>query len=131
MFQPWQLYLILIWGLDFKGSPDNKIDGFYHVVTPSVKQIKAYLRDTVPLVFAADVGSVFVNWSSNSVFNTSDNGQKGGHAMVISGYDDSKHAFRIRNSWGNTWGDNGSAWIDYDFFVNDFCTEVFMANNNK
>lgn len=113
----------------FVGAPDNKINSFYHVVSPSVKQIKAYLRDTVPLVFAANVGAVFVNWSGSQVFNTSDNGEKGGHAMVISGYDDSKHAFRIRNSWGTTWGDNGSAWVDYDFFFNDFCIEVFMAKN--
>lgn len=117
----------------FAGDSANKIVSFNHVVSsgglPSVKQIKAYLRDTVPLVFAANVGDIFSNWRSDKVFSATDNGTKGGHAMVISGYDDSKHAFRIRNSWGTAWGDNGSAWVDYDFFMNDFCEEVFVASN--
>lgn len=119
----------------FMGDTINKIDSFNHVVSdgglPSVKQIKAYIRDTVPLVFAAEVGDAFESWCSNGVFSSSDNGEKGGHAMVISGYDDSKHAFRVRNSWGIMWGDNGSAWVDYDFFMNDFCMEVFVASNKS
>lgn len=114
---------------NFTGDIDNKIASFYHVVSPSVKQIKAYLNDTVPLVFAANVGDVFTNWHGSGVFNSPENGRTGGHAMVISGYDNSKHAFRIRNSWGVSWGDNGSAWVDYDFFLNDFCEEVFIAKN--
>lgn len=118
---------------NFVGDTTNKIAGFNHVVSsgglPSVKQIKAYLNDTIPLVFAANVGEIFSGWKSNSVFKISDNGKKGGHAMVLVGYDDSKHAFRIRNSWGVSWGDNGSAWVDYDFFMNDFCEEVFVVSN--
>lgn len=37
----------------------------------------------------------------------------GGHAMVITGYDDSKSAYRVLNSWGGDWGDNGYLWWDY------------------
>lgn len=118
----------------FVGDTINKIASFNHVVSggslPSVKQIKAYLNDTVPLVFAANVGNVFQNWRGDQVFKLPDSGMTGGHAMVISGYDDAKHAFRIRNSWGVLWGDKGSAWVDYDFFINDFCTEVFVAQNH-
>jgi len=42
-----------------------------------------------------------------------------GHMMVIIAYDDKKSggAFRILNSWGEKWGDNGKLWIKYnDFF---------------
>jgi C1A family cysteine protease len=39
------------------------------------------------------------------------------HAMVITGYDDDKKAFRVMNSWSTAWGDKGFAWIDYDFFL--------------
>lgn len=114
----------------FVGDTMNKIAHFHHVVSPSVKQIKAYLNDTIPLVFAADVGEVFSKWRSDQVFKLPDNGSKEGHAMVISGYDDSKHAFRIRNSWGVAWGDNGSAWVDYNFFISGgFCEQVFVASN--
>ena len=33
--------------------------------------------------------------------------------MVIVGYDDAKSAYRIQNSWGTDWGDQGYSWWDY------------------
>jgi hypothetical protein len=39
----------------------------------------------------------------------------GGHAMLMVGYDDTKKAFRVKNSWGSGWGDNGYVWMSYDF----------------
>ncbi len=41
-------------------------------------------------------------------------GHCGGHAMVFTGYDDAKNAYRVLNSWGGDWGDNGYLWWDYD-----------------
>lgn len=47
----------------------------------------------------------------------------GGHAVVIVGYDDTlehdghKGHFRIMNSWGETWGDKGFAWLPYDYIT--------------
>jgi Papain family cysteine protease len=35
------------------------------------------------------------------------------HAVIITGWDEDKKAWRIRNSWGNGFGDNGYAWIGY------------------
>lgn len=37
----------------------------------------------------------------------------GGHAISIVGYDDSKQAWLIRNSWGEEWGEKGFAWVAY------------------
>ncbi len=36
--------------------------------------------------------------------------------MVVIGYNDTKNAFKVMNSWGTKWGDNGFAWIDYANF---------------
>jgi C1A family cysteine protease len=33
--------------------------------------------------------------------------------MVLIGYDDSREEFRLQNSHGREWGDNGYAWIGY------------------
>ena len=33
--------------------------------------------------------------------------------MVITGYDDTKSAYRVLNSWGPDWGDGGYLWWDY------------------
>lgn len=39
----------------------------------------------------------------------------GPHALVILGYSDKKHAYRIVNSWDpDKWGERGFAWVDYD-----------------
>lgn len=37
------------------------------------------------------------------------------HAVTIIGYDDTKNAWLIQNSWGTSWGCNGKLWIDYNF----------------
>lgn len=101
---------------------------------PSEKVVKAYIRDTIPLVFGARLGSRFMDWSSDKVFKSDVydyTGMHQYHAMVLVGYDDSLHAFRIRNSWGTQWGDKGSAWVDYDFFLKGFCTDIFVLKNGQ
>ena len=35
------------------------------------------------------------------------------HDIVLIGWDDSKGAWLLRNSWGTTWGDQGYCWIGY------------------
>lgn len=47
----------------------------------------------------------------------------GAHAVVIVGFDDTKKAWIIKNSWGTLWGDNGFGYIAYD----DLDTAVGMA----
>ena len=46
----------------------------------------------------------------------------GGHAMTVVGYDDTLNggSFRLVNSWGYDWGDNGYVWIRYSDFKK-FC----------
>jgi hypothetical protein len=38
----------------------------------------------------------------------------GGHAYVINGVDTIKKQFRIKNSWGTSWGKNGHAFISFN-----------------
>ncbi|PKL19300.1 MAG: hypothetical protein CVV49_01575 [Spirochaetae bacterium HGW-Spirochaetae-5] len=35
------------------------------------------------------------------------------HAIVIVGWDDSKKAWLVRNSWSEGWGENGYVWVEY------------------
>lgn len=43
-------------------------------------------------------------------------GSAGGHAYMINGVSVSKKLFRIKNSWGRSWGDRGHAYISFDDF---------------
>jgi C1A family cysteine protease len=47
---------------------------------------------------------------------TEDIGQVGGHGMIVVGYDDTRKAFRIQNSWGRNWADGGYGWFGYEFW---------------
>lgn len=40
-----------------------------------------------------------------------DGAEVGGHAVMLRGYGRARDQFRIVNSWGNWWGENGQAWI--------------------
>jgi len=99
-----------------------------------LENFKTYLSQGRPILFAGKLGDNFRRrWGDKTVLY-SDYNQSGGHAMVLVGYDDSKGtggAFKVRNSWGTDWGDNGSIWIDYGFFLNDFCKYAFVAQNSS
>lgn len=120
------------------GDTTNRIASYYHVINdgelPRLGQIKSYIADTIPLVIGARLGDKFMRWNSDKVISRDTynyNGMHAYHAMVVVGYDDSRHAFRVRNSWGADWGDKGSIWVDYGFFCREFCFAVFMAENNN
>lgn len=78
---------------------------------PSVAELKAALVAHGPLAVAVYVSPAFQAYSGG-VFNEN-NTSWINHGVVIVGWDDSKGAWRIRNSWGTGWGDNGYMWIKY------------------
>lgn len=58
----------------------------------------------------------------------------GGHAVLCVGYDDSKQAFLVRNSWGPIykapWPDSaerGSFWLPYEYMMNSDLAEDFWV----
>jgi hypothetical protein len=38
---------------------------------------------------------------------------EGGHSCVVVGYDDDRQAWKIQNSWGTDWGEQGYLWVAY------------------
>lgn len=38
----------------------------------------------------------------------------GGHAILVRGFNVKKNAFKLRNSWGISWGITGDCWIRFD-----------------
>ncbi len=51
----------------------------------------------------------------------------GGHAVMAIGYDNSKKAFLILNSWGPEWGLDGTFWMPYSYIIDDsFCDDFWV-----
>ena len=58
----------------------------------------------------------------------------GGHAVLFVGYDDSKSVFKFKNSWGQSWGENGYGFLPYSYVLEnkafDFWTILEQENND-
>ncbi|PSJ75165.1 hypothetical protein C7N43_20290 [Sphingobacteriales bacterium UPWRP_1] len=79
---------------------------------PSVQQLKQAIAEHGPLISAVTVTPAFLSYAGG-VFNERANFEIN-HGIVIIGWDDAKHAWLIKNSWGTGWGEGGYMWIDYD-----------------
>jgi C1A family cysteine protease len=51
----------------------------------------------------------------------------GGHAVVAAGFDDSKQAILVRNSWGSAWGKSGYFWMPYAYISNTNLADDFWT----
>jgi len=82
---------------------------------PSVAAIKQAISTYGPISAAVCVGSNFQKYTSG-VFSTNESCGSGAvnHAIVLVGWDDTKQAWYLRNSWGANWGENGYMWIKYN-----------------
>jgi len=124
-----------------KGNSSNKLANYRKIadadnnIGMTAANFKYYLNQGRPIVIGARLGDNFMSWNSSSVIKSDtylqDGMQHAYHAMVLSGYDDNKNAFRVRNSWGKSWGDNGSIWVDYNFFLKSFVFAAFVAQNSN
>jgi C1A family cysteine protease/predicted secreted protein len=79
--------------------------------------IKQAIYEHGPVAVAICADSNFDNYdggvlTNGSVSYCSNNGGIN-HAVVLVGWDDSKNAWRLRNSWGAGWGESGYMWITY------------------
>lgn len=83
---------------------------------PSVEEIKRAIYEHGPVAASVCVGPAFSHYSSG-VFSTDESSYctpfPGNHAIILVGWDDNRQAWRLRNSWGTGWGENGYMWIRY------------------
>lgn len=89
--------------------------GFISYDPPSVKQIKEAICKYGPVFSSLKVTQLFMAYGGG-VYDervTVSSPMDTNHAIVIVGWDDSKNAWLVRNSWSGQWGENGYVWIEY------------------
>lgn len=100
----------------FSEAANYKISSYSWLYASDVNAIKTMIANKHVIITTVLTDQSFNNAGAGFIW-TAYSGSKGlGHSVVICGYDDAKHAYKIMNSWGTTWGDSGYSWIDYDFF---------------
>ncbi len=118
----------------FKMRGFNRLTESESVKGINLRAIKEHLATDAPVVIGMMVGGSFMQeMEGQEVWHPSQSDYSqmgfGGHAMCVIGYDDRKEggAFEIMNSWGDSWGINGIAWIKYSDFK-EFVREAYGLN---
>ncbi|ESQ89770.1 C1 family peptidase [Asticcacaulis benevestitus] len=98
----------------------NRVISGWKVAT-DLAYAKTSLASGVPLILGIQVRRDFLQWAKpeGKVYRAVNSPIVGGHAMLITGYDDTKGAFEIMNSWDTWWGDAGFAWVSYETILAD------------
>lgn len=106
-----------------------KAESWAELPSGNYTAIKAQLANGNPAVIGIPVYPDFDDLSaSNPIYDEVDGTSRGGHALCVVGYDDSKRAVKIINSWGKNWGINGYGWISYDLIQNQDIEAYVMTD---
>lgn len=93
------------------------------MVKKDIEHIKSALSDGLPVVFGAEVFPSFGSCEKGFVMMPAEDeiaatratGENNGHAMVFCGFDDEQQLFKVRNSWGTSFGDEGYCYMPYEY----------------
>jgi hypothetical protein len=105
-----------------------KIGSYSKIINTDKDAIKSMVSQNHPVIVTILADNSFVNATAGFIWKTFSGSGNLPHCIVICGYDDSKNAYKIMNSWGTTWGDAGFSWIDYDFFPTKTGTYCYVIN---
>ncbi|HSN97967.1 MAG TPA: C1 family peptidase, partial [Candidatus Nanopelagicales bacterium] len=103
-------------------ASENRLTGFYRIHAAGEARLRAVelaLRANHPVLFGTVLGKPFSGYrgGGHTFFAPARHEWTGRHAMVLTGVERSggRRRFLVRNSWGETWGDAGHAWLDESY----------------
>ncbi len=128
---------------NYKALQYLRLDPSGQTPSETLNAIKATLASGYVSMFGFTVYDS-LDWAADIPYPTAGDKVSGGHAVLAVGYDDarkcrgtsSKGALKIRNSWGQDWGDKGYGWLPYEYVLNgladDFwsCYKLEWVNSN-
>lgn len=106
-----------------------RINDYYRLTSdtgkPTLEDIKRQLANGNPVIISIAIDNDFTS-SSIKLWDINNSVYAGGHAVVLTGYDNEKQAFRLLNSWGSNWGENGYLWATYRKIEQAINEEVYV-----
>lgn len=111
-------------------AKQHLISSWKRVEFRNTGMMKTLLVKGKPILIGMQTDEWFRDLDSGEVYRVGNHRQVGGHAVVVIGYDDRRGAFKILNSWGEDWGDNGYGWIAYEFFK-EVVHEAYVLEDAK
>lgn len=121
-----EVYSIDGW-INFVDWKEENGTDYYRVNIDDMKEAISYGFPLVTGIFTPE------NFTDLEKFYSPAKGATGPHAITIVGYNDDYNggAFRVLNSYGNEWGDNGYFWITYkDLKSNLASSGVYLLYND-
>ncbi len=124
---------------DFRDKPNAKAyqnalktkASVYFRVTQDLVQMKGCLAEGFPFVFGFTAYDYFESAQVAKTgivrLPTTKDAVIGGHAVMAVGYDDKAQTFRVRNSWGKSWGQRGYFTMPYAYLMSSHLASDFWT----
>ena len=96
-----------------RAASQFRIRGWRAIDQGKLDDVKGQLYAGNPVVFGLNISQSFHRVRGTAIYDDVEAPRQGGHAMVLVGYDESRQAFKLINSWGTRWGDEGFGWVSY------------------
>ncbi len=91
--------------------------GYKTIPGDDTQAIKRQLADGHPVAIGAKTHYDLPSWKGSGVYGPTSGIDPGGnHMMLVVGYDDSRGAWLVQNSWGPGFGFGGRYWLSYQTF---------------
>lgn len=93
-----------------------RLGRIYKIEPHDLTTIKLALTEKKPVLIGYLVYENFLNPKPDLVFQEGKGEVLGAQSLVILGFNEKKKAFKVWNTWGTEWGENGTLWISYESF---------------
>ena len=124
-----------------KPSEESYIEGKHQVVEKALRvsiveeDFKHAIANGYPVIIGLKLYKSFYPKDNSGIIpyplaNEASHENHGNHALLIVGYNEEEKLFKLRNSWGTDFGDNGYCYAPFDYIDNTtFCSEAFIITD--